>query len=69
MASPLKLTNNAIGRLTAGMSAVDTTATLVSGNGALFPTLGVGEFFPATIIRASDLAREIVKVTADRRTC
>jgi hypothetical protein len=64
MASPLKLTNNAIGRLTAGMSAVDTTATLVSGNGALFPTLGVGEFFPATIIRASDLAREIVKVTA-----
>lgn len=64
MASPLKLTNNAIGRLTAGMSAVDTTATLVSGNGALFPTLGVGEFFPATIIRASDSAREIVKVTA-----
>lgn len=64
MASPLKLTNNAIGRLTAGMSAVDTTATLVSGNGALFPTLGVGEFFPATIIRASDSAREVVKVTA-----
>lgn len=64
MASPLKLTNNAIGRLTAGMSAVDTTAILVSGNGALFPTLGVGEFFPATIIRASDSAREIVKVTA-----
>jgi hypothetical protein len=64
MASPLKLMNNAIGRLTAGMSVVDTTATLVSGNGALFPALGVGEFFPATIIRASDSAREIVKVTA-----
>lgn len=64
MSSPLKLSNNAIGRLAGNISNSATAINLQTGQGALFPTLGVGDFFNATIVRASDSAIEIVKVTA-----
>lgn len=60
----LKLTNNAVSRLAAGISAVDTSLTVLPGDGALFPALGAGDYHPLTLIRASDNAVEIVKATA-----
>lgn len=59
----LKLANNALSRLSAGISPTDTTIVLVPGGGASFPTLGAGDYFPATIVKA-DGTLEIVKVTA-----
>lgn len=59
----LKLSNNAISRLASGITAASTSISLVPGDGALFPTLGAGDYFPATIIK-SDGSLEIVKVTA-----
>lgn len=64
MASSLKLSNNGIGRLAAGISAADTSISLVPGDGAKFPALTGVEYFPLTLVRASDNAIEIVKVTA-----
>ena len=63
MATPIKFANNAHGSLSASINNSVTTINLVSGDGAKFPSLGVGEFFYATLIKANnDL--EIVKVTA-----
>lgn len=59
----LKLANNAISRLSVGISPTDVTIVLVPGGGAAFPTLGAGDYFPATIVKA-DGTLEIVKVTA-----
>lgn len=59
----LKLANNALSRLSAGISPTDVTVVLVPGGGAAFPTLGAGDYFPATIVKA-DGTLEIVKVTA-----
>lgn len=64
MSSLLKLSNNAIGRLSANISAAATSLTLQPGEGAAFPTITGSEHFPATLIRASDGAVEIVNVTA-----
>jgi hypothetical protein len=64
MGSLLKLTNNALGRLNATVSTVDTTVTLVPGQGAKFPAIvNTGEHYPGTLVRASDGAIEIVNVT------
>jgi hypothetical protein len=63
MSSP-KLANNAVGALASGFSDSATSLTLETGQGARFPTLDAGEYFVATIIRGSDRANEIVKVTA-----
>jgi hypothetical protein len=60
----LKLTNNAIGRLASNRSSSDTTFILTTGDGSRFPALSAGDFSFATIIRASDAAIEIVKITA-----
>ena len=60
----LKLTNNAVSRLASGISSGDLSLSVTPGTGALFPTLGAGDHFPATLVRASDSAVEIVKVTA-----
>lgn len=60
----LKLKNKAVSRLAAGIAAGDLSLSVVPGEGALFPTLGAGDYFPATLIRASDLAVEVIKVTA-----
>lgn len=62
--SNLKLANNAISRLVAGISSAATSLSVNPGDGVKFPTLAAGEYFPATLIRASDAAVEIVKVTA-----
>lgn len=58
-------TNNAIGHLSAAIDADDTTITLMSGNGGLFPAIvaGSGDWFPSTLVKVSG-EREIVKVTA-----
>lgn len=58
----LKLSNNAISRLAADISNAATTITLEAGTGALFPSIGAGEWFPATIFANPGL--EIVRVTA-----
>lgn len=59
----IKFTNFARGLLSVGIGTGDTTITLSTGYGALFPTLGVGDYFYATL-ENSTLSREIVKVTA-----
>jgi len=59
----LKLTNNASATLGASLSSSATSATLTTGNGAIFPVIGAGEFFFATLIDNSNNL-EIVKVTA-----
>jgi len=59
----LKLTNNAISYLAANITAASTSVTLIPGDGVKFPTLGVGDWFPATLIKPSG-AIEVVRVTA-----
>lgn len=41
-----------------------TSLTVAAGQGSRFPTLGVGDYFYAVMVRRSDNAKEIVKVTA-----
>lgn len=60
----LKLSNNAVGRLAVGIAAGDLSLSVLPGQGALFPTLGAGDYFPGTLVRASDGAVEIITVTA-----
>ena len=60
----LKLTNNAVSRLASGITAADTSISVTPGDGAKFPSLAAGDYFPATLIRASDGAIEVVRVTA-----
>lgn len=57
----LKLSNNALSRLAAGISDTATTINLAAGDGALFPSLSSGEWFPATLFSNSGV--EIIKVT------
>lgn len=59
----VKVTNNAFGTISAGISTSDTTITLDSGQGARFPTLGGSDHFYGTIVDTSNNV-EIVKVTA-----
>ncbi len=57
-------TNNAATTLAAGIADSDLSLTVATGTGSLFPAPSAGQQFNATIIRASDNAYEIVKVTA-----
>lgn len=59
----VKVTNNAFGTLSAGITTSDTTITLDSGQGARFPTLSSGDYFFGTLVDTSNNL-EIVKVTA-----
>ncbi len=59
----VKVSNNAFGTLSAGISTTDTTVTVDSGQGTRFPTLGAGEYFFATLVDTSNNL-EIIKVTA-----
>lgn len=59
----VKLKNNAVGYLSAAISSSDSSATLTTGGGASFPSLGAGEYFYATITATSGVY-EIVKVTS-----
>lgn len=57
------LTNNAQGTLSAAITNVATSLILNAGQGALFPVLAGSDWFPATIVDASNNI-EVVKVTA-----
>ena len=59
----LKLTNNAKTTLAAAVGVSDTTLTVSTGQGALFPVLDTGDWHPLTLIRA-DAQYEIVRVTS-----
>lgn len=59
----LKLANNAISVLASGITTGATTITLAAGTGSRFPSLGAGDYHPATISKP-DGTFEIVKVTA-----
>ena len=59
----LKLSNNAISTLASGITAASTSIALATGTGSKFPTLGAGDYFPATIAKP-DGTFEIVRVTA-----
>lgn len=59
----VKVTNNAYGTLSAGISTSDTTITLDSGQGSRFPSLGASDYFYATLVDTANNL-EIVKVTA-----
>jgi hypothetical protein len=61
----IKFANNAASTLAAGIASGAASLTLATGQGALFPTLGTGDYTYATIIAANNPASfEIVKVTA-----
>lgn len=62
MAGPV-FTNNATGALAAAYSDAATDLTLVSGQGALFPSPGAEEWFPVTIVDATNQI-EIVYCTS-----
>ena len=59
----IKLTNNATTLVPLSVSSTQTSLTVTAGKGALFPILGSGDYFFATL---SDVNNnfEIVKVTA-----
>ena len=59
----VKVTNNAYGTLSAGISTSDTTITLDSGQGSRFPSLGASDYFYATLVDTANNL-EVVKVTA-----
>ena len=59
----VKVTNNAFGTISAGISTSDTTIALDSGQGARFPALGSGDYFYGTLVDTSNNI-EVVKVTA-----
>jgi hypothetical protein len=59
---PIKFSNNAVGTLAASITNTATSITLATGQGALFPTLGAGDYFYLTLGLIG--ATEIVKVTA-----
>lgn len=57
---PVVLRNNAVSRLTASLSAGATTFAVTAGDGAKFPSVASGEWFPLTIIKANG-ALEVCK--------
>ena len=63
MVNSVLFTNNAYSTLTAAVTAVATTFSVASGEGARFPTIAGGDYFYATLIDTSNNL-EIIKVTA-----
>lgn len=58
------LTNNASATLAAGIIPADTTLDVNTGQGALFPNPGAGEYFYVTLANTGGSVVEIVKCTA-----
>jgi YD repeat-containing protein len=58
-----KFTNNATATLAASLSTSSTSITVTTSQGALFPTLGAGDYFFATLTNSSNNI-EVVKITA-----
>lgn len=59
----MKFTNNATTSLAASLTNVATSLTVSTGQGALFPVLGAGEYFWCTLTNVGGIV-EIIKVTA-----
>jgi hypothetical protein len=59
----IKLTNNAATTVPSAVSSTQTSITVTAGSGALFPILGAGDYFFATLMDVSSNF-EIVQVTA-----
>jgi hypothetical protein len=59
----LKLSNNASSLLAGSITSSDTLLSVTTGDGAKFPSLGTGDWFPLTIVNSSG-GYEIVKATA-----
>lgn len=59
----IKLSNNAVSHLAGTLAQADTQIILMPGEGAMFPALDPGDFFPATLVNASG-NYEIVRATA-----
>lgn len=59
---PAILKNNAVSRLAVSVSATDLQLSVSAGDGAKFPELSAGQWFPTTLIRA-DGVLEIIRVT------
>jgi hypothetical protein len=59
----VKVANNATSTIVGAVSSSDVGITVTAGTGALFPALGAGDYFYATLVSAGG-TREIVKVTA-----
>lgn len=59
----IKLSNNAVSTVANSISRTETSITVTSGDGALFPTLGENDYFYATLVSVTN-AYEIVKVVA-----
>jgi hypothetical protein len=60
---PIKFANNAAAVVPSAVSSTQLTVTVASGKGSLFPILGTGDYFYATLTDTSS-NYEIVKVTA-----
>lgn len=58
------VSNDAVGALASSINTSVLTLALGSGQGALFPNPGAGEYFYVTAIRASDGGKEIMRCTA-----
>jgi hypothetical protein len=59
----VKVANNAVTATAGAISSTATAVTVTAGTGALFPILGGGDYFYATLFSTAGV-REIVKVTA-----
>jgi hypothetical protein len=59
----IKIANNASTAIQAEVLATDTAVTVTGGSGSLFPALGAGDFFYATLVSTAG-GVEIVKVTS-----
>ena len=59
----VQITNNAASTIPLGLASADTSFTVESGDGALFPALGASDFFNVTISNPAGNF-EIVRVTA-----
>lgn len=57
------LKNNAVSRLASSLATGGTSLSVTTGQGALFPSPGAGDWFPVTLIKASG-ALETVRCTA-----
>ncbi|ACR15052.1 putative tail fiber protein [Burkholderia phage BcepIL02] len=59
----LKLANNAISKLAGAVAANATSLALTPGDGAKYPALGAGDWFPLTVVK-SDGSYEVMRCTA-----
>lgn len=64
MSSAYQFTNNAASTLASGISAGDTSITVATGTGGIFPTLTGSQFCYCTLQNTTGTVVEIVKVTA-----